>query len=397
MRGIISSVMAALLSVPSLLVAAPVGDEPQLGQTSGDPCALLKRAVALYQAQQFHAAADTYSQVLDLMARNPRVAYRLTTAACPRPRVSSVPPAPAATDQSAPVPDLGGGLGRPATTSLEAKEPAKHGASWQRPALASLPSGDKRWGAISQSQREMATRIGVPALGVNPADNALFVLIPPGRYLSGCVPSDPACEDDEKPRREVTISRGFQMMAEEVTIGQFSKFAQAQGGSVPPQPIKTGEDLPIVNVTWHHAQRYCEWSGGRLPSESEWEYAARGGSVGTIFPWGNEFSQDKVNSTGSGGHDWWEVRSPVGAFPPNGFGLFDISGNVWEWCADWYKHDYYADSPTKDPRGPAWGNLRTVRGGSWLSVRRFLRLSFRNGEQPTIGQSTIGFRCVRDF
>ncbi len=168
-------------------------------------------------------------------------------------------------------------------------------------------------------------------------------------------------------------------------------------------PDWTEPDHPIVNVTWEDAKTYCEWAGGRLPTEAEWEYAARGGQQGLKYPWGNEVSHEQANygadkccSGLAAGRDQWEYTSPVGSFPESEFGLYDMAGNVSEWLADWYDEDYYKNAPIVDPQGPASGELRVLRGGSWVNNPEVLRTSNRFRDQPDLRVSNVGFRCARE-
>lgn len=129
----------------------------------------------------------------------------------------------------------------------------------------------------------------------------------------------------------------------------------------------------MVYVTWDDAVAYANWSGKRLPTEAEWEYAARGGLIGKRYPWGDEFNNNDRNANYSdgdgpdatGGNDTWIRCAPVGSFEANGYGLHDMAGNVWEWCADWYDRDYYSVSPAKNPLGPGTGQIRVIRDGAW--------------------------------
>jgi formylglycine-generating enzyme required for sulfatase activity len=167
-------------------------------------------------------------------------------------------------------------------------------------------------------------------------------------------------------------------------------------------------DHPVVHVSWTDALAYCAWSGTRLPTEAEWEYAARGGLEGAVFPWGDELEPGGVHmmnvfqgafpdgNTAADGH---ASTAPVDSFPPNGFGLRNMTGNVWEWCSDWFAPDWYARSPDEDPRGPESGTHRVMRGGSYLchaSYCRRYRVAARSSSSPDSSTGNVGFRVARD-
>ena len=254
-----------------------------------------------------------------------------------------------------------------------------------------------------------AALILLPALGP-PAEvegQALpdlgWVRIPAGSFEMGCVESDPDCLDTERPRHPVRFPAPFEMMATEATVEQYSQFVRGAGHRVPAAPdfAQTG-DHPVVLVSWDDAAAFCSWAGARLPTEAEWEYAARGGRPGLIFGWGDEISRDRTNygaeqccAGAAGGADAWLNTAPVGSFPPNEFGLFDMAGNVWEWVDGWLDDDYYAASPLVDPPGAADGYARIARGGSWLNFPAALRTSVRLPFAQTGQTSNLGFRCAR--
>jgi formylglycine-generating enzyme required for sulfatase activity len=182
-------------------------------------------------------------------------------------------------------------------------------------------------------------------------------------------------------------------MATEVTVDAFTTLERTSGMATPAQPEWSAGDHPVVNVTWDHAIRFCASLGGRLPTEAEWESAARGGKAGTIYPWGDRYERGLIND----GDDFRQpATTPVRKFPPNAYGLHDMIGNVWEWVHDWAADDYYARSAGDDPRGPDSGTNRVTRGGSWRPYPRVFRISNRGRGQPDRASYYVGFRCARD-
>jgi formylglycine-generating enzyme len=166
-------------------------------------------------------------------------------------------------------------------------------------------------------------------------------------------------------------------------------------------------DHPVVHVSWNDAQAYCEHFGRRLPTEAEWEFAARGGLHGARYPWGNELMADdgawqcniwqgrfpNLNTT----EDGWLTTAPVRTFAPNGYGLWQAVGNVWEWCSDWFDANFYRSSPRLNPQGPISGTARVMRGGSFLchdSYCNRYRNSARSSNTPDSASSNLGFRTV---
>ena len=166
-------------------------------------------------------------------------------------------------------------------------------------------------------------------------------------------------------------------------------------------------DHPVVHISWRDANAYCAWSNTRLPTEAEWEYAARGGLSGCDFPWGNELEPAGRHAMNvfqgdfparDSAADGYAGTAPIDAFPPNGFGLYQMTGNVWEWCSDWFSPTYYASSPEFDPPGPSAGIARVQRGGSYLchaSYCRRYRVSARSSNTPDSSAGNVGFRVAR--
>jgi formylglycine-generating enzyme required for sulfatase activity len=335
-----------------------------------------------------------------------------------------------------------------------------------------MPKSTKRF------TEENALNQGVEAGGQNSGYPGM-VRIPGGTFMMGG--NNDQASADEFPRHKVTV-KGFWMDETEVTNRQFAKFVESTGyittaevkpdweelkkelppGTLKPDEsllvpasmvfvtsehpvslddygqwwawqegacwrhphgkgsdIKGLEDYPVVHISWYDAVAYCNWAGKRLPTEAEWEWAARGGLVDNIYPWGNEpvdEGKPKTNSwSGSFPYDntlrdGHFFAAPVRSFQPNGYDLYDMAGNVWEWCSDWYRADYYSmiSSPGGiiDPQGPAdsydpdepYAHKRSIRGGSFLCNDSYCsgyRAARRMKTTPDSGMEHLGFRCVK--
>jgi formylglycine-generating enzyme required for sulfatase activity len=239
-----------------------------------------------------------------------------------------------------------------------------------------------------------------------------WISIPAGTFDMGCVPADPRCADDERPRHQVTL-RPFALTATEVTSGML-RAAGAAAALAQRPPWHLDDRFPAVNVTWDEADAFCRKAGGRLPTEAEWEYAARAGRAGELHAWGNapapvldgRPAANVADESARRAHPDWTIfygyddgfgqTSPAATFPANAFGLYDMGGNVWEWVSDWFDGDYYRRSPAISPPGPDTGLGRVLRGGSWADFSTGLRLSARSLARPGARGIDVGFRCARD-
>jgi formylglycine-generating enzyme required for sulfatase activity len=226
------------------------------------------------------------------------------------------------------------------------------------------------------------------------------VLIPTGCFDMGDAFSEG--DADELPVHNVCIT-GFYMDVHEVTNAEYKACVDAGSCTAPSNSTSstrgtyygnaTYDNFPVIFVDWNQATDYCTWAGKRLPTEAEWEYAARGGLSGKRYPWGDTISGTDANYRDSG-DAWDNDTSQVEYYAPNGYGLYDMSGNVNEWLNDWYDAGYYSVSPANDPQGTASGTLRVFRSGSWLSSVFNLRASSRIMVNPDYSGHNVGFRCA---
>ena len=212
--------------------------------------------------------------------------------------------------------------------------------------------------------------------------------IPAGSFQMGEVGIDVA-----EPVHTVTLD-GFYMDRSEVTVGQFRQFVTESGYNFNGNwneiaNYSPTDDYPMVSVTWDDAVAYATWAGKRLPTEAEWEKAARGGLDGKPYPWGDEVDDTKANYASNVGK-----TTVAGSYYANGYGLYDVAGNVWEWCADWYDSGYYASSPATNPLGPDTGSSRVLRGGNWYNSTSYLQVASRFSNSPNTRDIGFGFRCV---
>jgi formylglycine-generating enzyme required for sulfatase activity len=281
---------------------------------------------------------------------------------------------------------------------------------------------------------------------------ARMISLPGGKFLMGTDNPEGFPEDGEGPVREVTVSP-FSIDRYPVTNELFGKFVTETGYKTeahrfgwsfvfwshvsedrfdelvedtvagvpwwckvpgatwdapegPRSDVRSRANYPVVHISWNDAEAFCRWSGQRLPTEAEWEYAARGGLEQKLYPWG-----DKLRPNGEHRCNIWQGEfpkidtaddgyagtCPVDAFPPNDFGLYSVTGNTWEWCLDWFDAEYHRTSSRKDPKGPPAGVARVMKGGSFLCHRSYCnryRVAARSSNTPDSSSSNIGFRCA---
>ncbi len=226
-------------------------------------------------------------------------------------------------------------------------------------------------------------------------EEASMALVPEGEFLMGSVTG----EADEQPVHRVYLN-AYLLDKYHVSVGQYAKFLDSTSRERPPdwnimnRPYH--QKRPVVNVSWADADAYCRWTGKRLPTEAEWEKAARG-TDGRTYPWGDEFpTRFHANSMNQ---DWRNhgALTPVGLLEggKSPYGVYDMAGNVWEWVNDWYDQDYYKTSPRQNPTGPSKGVFKVIRGGSWGSSVDALRSSERETHTPSYQGLGTGFRCAK--
>jgi formylglycine-generating enzyme required for sulfatase activity len=277
-----------------------------------------------------------------------------------------------------------------------------------------------------------------------------MVHLPGGTFIMGTDAQDGYPADGEGPAREVTLSP-FWVDTTTVSNADFAAFTEATGWVTVAERLETSfvfagflpedfpatrgiaeapwwrevhgadwrhpegphssiddrMDHPVIHVTWRDARAYAKWAGKRLPTEAEWEYAARGGLEQNRYPWGNEREPDgqhRMNvwqgtfPTKNTAADGYTGTAPVDAYEPNGYGLYNMTGNVWEWCADWFDPAWHTTAPTTDPAGPPRTGRKSMRGGSHLCHASYCyryRVDARSSNTPDSSAGNIGFRCVR--
>jgi len=225
-------------------------------------------------------------------------------------------------------------------------------------------------------------------------------LIPAGEFQMGSESGD----SDESPVHTVYLD-AFYMDTYEVTNALYEMCVEA---GICTEPYSKGsssrdsyygnpsyDDYPVIYLEWEQARDFCEWRGARLPTEAEWEKAARGGLEGKLYPWGDQEEDcTRANYEAENGYCEGDTTR-VGSYAPNGFGLFDMAGNVWEWVMDWYGETFYSSSSSENPTGPSSGSNRGLRGGSWFNEATDIRVAIRGRNFPNYRNFIIGFRCAR--
>jgi formylglycine-generating enzyme required for sulfatase activity len=254
------------------------------------------------------------------------------------------------------------------------------------------------------ADEHMAERRAAPAQGIAIStgqegagrDGAPLVLIPAGPFLMGSETG----QKDERPVHRVELD-AFYIDKYEVTVSRYARFLHAQHPERPflwKQAIQSGQgQKPVIGVDWHDAKEYCEWAGRRLPTEAEWEKAARGDDQRT-YPWGND--PPTRTHANAGQRTWigYETLGVVGSHArgSSSYGVTDLAGNAWEWVVDRYDEAYYTAAPEKNPQGPRAGPLRVLRGGAWNSEPAVIRSANRAAYAPSARRNDVGFRCAMD-
>jgi formylglycine-generating enzyme required for sulfatase activity len=244
------------------------------------------------------------------------------------------------------------------------------------------------------------------ATKTRPTDGMTMIYVPARTFQMGSAERDLYAAGHEKPPHQATLD-AFWIDKYEVSNAQYARCVEAgacQKSAFVDDAAYNGADYPVVGVSWQDAADYCGWAGGRLPTEAEWEYAARGPDE-PIYPWGDTFDGKRTNfcdvncSLGFENEsydDGYERTAPVGSFPAGAswVGALDMAGNVLEWVNDWYAGDYYANSPRQNPRGPETGDYKVLRGGSWGNAEGDVRAAYRYRVNPDVRSARFGFRCV---
>jgi len=256
--------------------------------------------------------------------------------------------------------------------------------------------------ALSPTQTVTAMpTMGIGSTQISPKDHMVQVYVPAGEFRMGTDPTkDSRAEKDELPQHTVYLD-AFWIDWTGVTNAQYARCVTDRQCTAPEDTSSITRhsyygnvqyaNYPVINVNWSQAQTYCTWSGRRLPSEAEWEKAARG-TDGRLYPWGDAAPDPGLANYNYQPGDTTAVGSyPSGASP---YGALDMAGNVWEWVSDWYSDSYYQQSPARNPLGPDTGSDRVLRGSAWSEPAASNRSALRVGYDPNLGDIRVGFRCA---
>jgi formylglycine-generating enzyme required for sulfatase activity len=254
---------------------------------------------------------------------------------------------------------------------------------------------------LKTSSAPQPASVGMPQASGGNVKLGAMVQVPAGEFMMGCNEQvDKDCDANEKPYHKVYLD-AYYIDKYDVTQGEYNQCVSAGRCKANNKYDGfTGDRQPVVGVTWDYAKTYCEWAGKRLPTEAEWEKAARG-TDGRVYPWGNSIDTTHANYASNVGKTTDVGSYPSGASP---YGVMDMAGNVWNWVADWSESgigwltggNYYRNSPSKNPKGPDNGTSRVLRGGGWGTSTNNLRGSVRDGHNPAGRSNAVGFRCARD-
>jgi formylglycine-generating enzyme required for sulfatase activity len=259
--------------------------------------------------------------------------------------------------------------------------------------------------------------LGIGAESIAPVDGAVLVYVPAGEFVMGSDPdSDPFFWGAESPQHPIYLD-AFWIYKTEVTNGMYGACVTTGACTLPQTKTSIQREAyfgearydpyPVIQLQWKQALAYCQWAGGSLPSEAQWEKAARGPQDARLFPWGNSTPNQHqanfcdLNCPNSGEsdptvNDGYADTAPVGSYPDGAslYGALDMSGNVWEWVADWHSVEYYGAAPYENPLGPVEGTRKGIRGGSWYNGADGVRVVTRASQKPEEHFNSVGFRCV---
>ncbi|MBI3356183.1 MAG: formylglycine-generating enzyme family protein [Nitrospirae bacterium] len=267
--------------------------------------------------------------------------------------------------------------------------------SWPFAAALLLASGPS---LLSPASAQLDRLKKSKALSTSAAAESPMMMIPEGMFAMGA--DGTQALEDERPLHRVWLD-AVSMDLHEVTTAQYAAFLAAEHHEAPWRwemvNLSLHGDRPVIGVDWHDADAYCRWKGKRLPTEAEWEKAARG-TDGQLYPWGNQVPTKELANFALGARfSYSQVLMPVRSYEQgkSSYGLYQMAGNVWEWVQDWYAANYYETSPDRNPPGPEQGQFKVLRGGSWADLPKYLLTYGRFKLPPETRNSYTGFRCAK--